>query len=202
MTEEQQLQYPLFETIKYCDGRFFLIPYHYQRIRHSVQTFFQVDCLFLSRLEEKLRIIQLQGLHKVKVFYNQDDFVIHTEPYFKRRITKLKIIHANEVCYELKYTNRSQLTDLKFGDEEVLVCKNDQLTDTTFSNIALWNGSEWHTPTRSLLRGVKRSFLLQSGILKEKPIGLFHLKQYQKVALINAMLDLDDIVIPINQIII
>ena len=48
--------------------------------------------------------------------------------------------------------------------------KNGRLTDTSYSNIALFDGNRWVTPAHPLLKGTMRQSLIDKGLLKEKGI--------------------------------
>ena len=78
------------------------------------------------------------------------------------------------------------------GFDEVVIVKNGFISDTTISNLAFFDGSEWHTPNTPLLKGTKRAELLDSGFLKEKTIKLFQLvEKLINRMLIFILLDLD-----------
>jgi 4-amino-4-deoxychorismate lyase len=85
-------------------------------------------------------------------------------------------------------------------ENEAVIIKNNRITDTTYANLALWNGSEWHTPLYPLLKGTKRQLLLQSNQIVEQDILVTDLMRYQKVSLINAMLELGELEIMIGRI--
>ncbi|MCX8011124.1 MAG: chorismate-binding protein, partial [Ignavibacteria bacterium] len=64
----------------------------------------------------------------------------------------------------------------------------------------LYDGSDWVTPSTPLLKGTKRQMLIDNKRIIEKNITSTELKDYQKLALINAMLDLGEIVIDIENV--
>ena len=106
------------------------------------------------------------------------------------------LVSAAELDYSYKYVNRDSLDALKKSRtdnplEDILIVKNGCITDTSFSNIAFYNGSSWVTPDTPLLKGTKRACYLQSGKLMEKRITPDDLRQFHKARLINAMLDLE-----------
>lgn len=76
--------------------------------------------------------------------------------------------------------------------DDVLIVKNGCITDTTFSNVALFDGTQWCTPDTYLLNGTCRQRLIQDGLLVEKRIGPKDLSDYKYIRPINAMLDLED----------
>ena len=61
--------------------------------------------------------------------------------------------------------------------------------------------NEYFTPNFPLLNGTKRQKLLENKVIKEAEISVDTIKQYERVWLINALLDIeDDISLPIEQI--
>jgi 4-amino-4-deoxychorismate lyase len=83
---------------------------------------------------------------------------------------------------------------------DILIVKNGLITDTSYSNVILYDGKEWFTPKSFILNGVKRQFLLNTGKIKEIKITLNDLKIFEKISLINAMLEPQDIEIGIENI--
>ena len=75
---------------------------------------------------------------------------------------------------------------------EILILKNGLITDVSFANIAFYDGKGWYTPDSPLLKGTKRAYYIEKGLLIEKRISPADLPKYQKARLINAMLDLED----------
>jgi 4-amino-4-deoxychorismate lyase len=135
-----------------------------------------------------------KGVFKVRITYGPEDFKQEIEPYTPSVITSLKLVYSNEVNYSVKYADRSALNDLRNlrGEcDEILIVKNGQITDTSYSNVAFYDGSQWWTPEFPLLGGTQRAKLISEGRLKEKNIRPEDLNSFQGVKLINAMMDLD-----------
>ncbi|HEY6915657.1 MAG TPA: aminotransferase class IV, partial [Paludibacter sp.] len=78
--------------------------------------------------------------------------------------------------------------------------KNGLLTDTSYCNIALYDGQNWFTPRVPLLYGVNRAELLLEEKLIEKDIAVEELKSYEKIALFNAMIEFGEVVLDIDKI--
>ncbi|RZD16057.1 MAG: hypothetical protein EVJ46_07655 [Candidatus Acididesulfobacter guangdongensis] len=88
------------------------------------------------------------------------------------------------------------------GDDfDILIVKKGLITDTSYSNIILYDGKEWVTPESYLLNGVKRRYLLNECIIKEIKVRTADLKNFKKISLINAMLEPHDIEIDIDNIV-
>lgn len=112
--------------------------------------------------------------------------------YQPRDIRTLRVVDGGGIQYEFKYENRECISSLfaQRGDaDDILIARNGHLTDTSFSNIALLNGTTWITPTSYLLNGTKRQNLLREGLLQEREVCLGDLTKYQELHLLNAMLD-------------
>lgn len=128
--------------------------------------------------------------YKCRVVYDAAHINIEFVPYQKKTINKLILKIDNEIEYDFKYANRERLNSLSKDlqpNEEVLIVKNNLLTDTSFTNIALFDGTDWFTPTKPLLEGVQRSYLLSKEIIRKKDIALNELKNYSKTKLFNAL---------------
>lgn len=75
----------------------------------------------------------------------------------------------------------------------MLIVRNGRLTDTSIANVALWNGTEWHTPSFPLLKGTHRQRLLDEGRIVERDITVDDLSLYSRVRLFNAMISFGEI---------
>ena len=96
------------------------------------------------------------------------------------------------ISYSYKSCDRSQLNALaaKKGDcDEIIIVKNNLVTDTSFTNLAISDGNCWLTPRQPLLLGTKRASLLNQGLIKEADITAYDLKRAERVRLFNAMID-------------
>ena len=78
---------------------------------------------------------------------------------------------------------------------EIIIVKNNHITDTSFSNILFKKGKDWFTPSTYLLNGVQRQHLLQKNKIKEAEITMQNVSEYSHFQLINAMNDFDDMFI-------
>ncbi len=78
---------------------------------------------------------------------------------------------------------------------EIIIVKNNHITDSSFSNLLFKKGKEWFTPSRYLLNGVQRQYLLKNKKIKEAEITLQNIAEYSHFQIINAMNDFDDMFI-------
>jgi len=180
------------ETIKVLDGKFYHLEYHQQRVDASLEleSFYTLQTLLINPPKE--------GLYRCRIVYDINSFELEYIPYKKRNIQSLKLVHKNEIKYEKKYENRDTLNKLfleKGTCDDILIIKNGLLTDTSIANIALFDGSHWVTPKEPLLYGTTRARLLQARRIEEKEIRVEDIKQYKKIALMNAMIDFDIIAV-------
>lgn len=186
------------ETIKVVDGKFLNLPYHMERMNNTMIAFFNTTMfveLWKGDIPEELHT----GIVKCRIIYSYCSGVkVEYERYHIRKISSLKLIHADNLDYSFKYADRSSLNALiqQKGDcDDILIVKNGYITDTSFSNVLFENASGLYTPSTCLLAGTKRKQLLDKGIIKQAEISVDNIKDYNKLYIINAMIDLDDNVV-------
>ncbi|MDS1314255.1 aminotransferase class IV family protein [Aliarcobacter butzleri] len=177
-----------FETIKCEDFEVFNLDYHQKRVANTIGLNINLQEYINPISEELLRC---------KLIYDENGVVdVLYFPYKKREIKSFKIIFDNEIEYSKKYLNRAKLDELyeKRDDcDEVIIIKNEIVTDTTIANIAIFYENSWITSKNCLLDGTTRARLLEEKKLFEKDITLDMLKNASKVALMNAMIGFDEI---------
>ncbi len=180
----------LFETIRLEDGVLQNLDYHNVRLNHTrVSLYKSTDTILLQQLIQ-IPANCTKGVFKCRVSYSREIKTIEFEPYVHKVVKSLRLIEANTIQYNYKYTNRGQLNELLTKRErfdEILIIKNGLVTDTSYSNIIFFDGTKWVTPSTPLLQGTMRSFLLENERISEMKIKVSDLKQFQKARLINAM---------------
>jgi 4-amino-4-deoxychorismate lyase len=158
------------------------IDYHNNRFNFTRRYFYNLEPINLSDF------IEIKQNKRVRILYDKEIKKIEYFDLVKREFKKLKLVNS-DIDYSFKYSNRDKLNSLKMdGFDEVIIVKNGFITDTTISNLAFFDGEEWHTPNTPLLQGTKRAELLDKGFLKEKTIKLKDLQKYKKVAMLNAII--------------
>lgn len=175
-----------FETIKCDDTEVYNITYHEKRIANTIGKNINLqDYIYPTN----------KKLLKCKVIYSQDEIVsVSFDLYKKRKLKVFKVIEDNEIEYKYKNENRDQLNYLfskKDTADEIIIVKNDLITDTTIANIAILIDNQWYTPKTPLLFGTTRQRYIDDGILKEKDIDIKTFKKAEKFAIMNAMIDFD-----------
>lgn len=196
----------LFETIKIKDGSLQNIGYHNDRLNRAREILFGIHHIIF--LEDIIKIPQVysSGIVKCKVVYDDSIKGINFARYSAKPVTRLILVECNTIDYRYKYSDRSELDGLLASagctfDEDILIVKNGLITDTSYSNVALFDGADWITPSLPLLAGTKRAKLLDSGLIREGEIKAADLKYFEKIKLFNAMLDFDEApALQINQV--
>ncbi|MCC6754115.1 MAG: aminotransferase class IV [Saprospiraceae bacterium] len=105
------------------------------------------------------------------------------------------MLAISDMSYPFKSTRREELNSLKDGlpqGAEVIILKKGNLTDTTYSNLAFWDGTHWYTPSSPLLPGTMRAQLLEDGKMLECPITPRNLSKFSHFKCINAMNNLKE----------
>ena len=197
--------YPLVESIKLKDGVIQNLEYHQNRLNRSMDELFpgaeKIELVKVISIPEACK----SGIYKVRVLYKETLEKIEIEPYKARSIQSLKVVFHESVDYHLKFTDRQVLDQLfsQRGDcDDIIIVKNGFVTDSFATNLLFFDGREWFTPSTSLLKGIKRQFLLDQKMIVEKEIREQDIRKYQKVGLINAMIDFEEMpVIPMERVV-
>lgn len=186
------------ESICFENGEYALIEIHQERINKTFRKFYPLTIPF--DLRSQLPKLDFKEKYKVRVLYSNESVDIEFAKYTPAKIKTLKTIESIGLEYEFKSENRKSLDKLykqKEKADDIIIVKNGQVTDSWFANLAFWDGAKWHTPKSCLLNGVKRQFYLRYGLITESFIKVENIKDYEKISLINAMLDLGDIEVDI-----
>nr|BAM75700.1 conserved hypothetical protein [uncultured microorganism] len=178
------------ETIKSFNGEIFNLLYHQRRYESVLKSLGIRD---FKNLQDYLNP-PLSGLYRCRLTYDKQNIKVSYHKYEKRVIKSIKLVYDDKIDYSKKFTNRDELNNLfeKREDcDEILIVKNSLVTDTSMANIAFYKDSLWYTPKKPLLEGTTRARLLDDGKIIEKDIDVKDVKNYSKVALMNAMIDFD-----------
>jgi 4-amino-4-deoxychorismate lyase len=193
----------LIESLKIQDGKIINHPYHSYRMNESRRILFGYTDPFDIRSIVTVPEACMHGIYKCRIIYADAIVNVTFEKYRRRSISSLKLVYDDTVDYSHKFENKERLQSLlaqSGGCDDILIVKNGELTDTSFSNIALFDGHTWLTPSSPLLKGTKRAQLLALGLIKEERITVANIPLFRQAALINAMLELGDTVFPAQDI--
>jgi len=185
----------LFETIKVYNSKLYNLHYHNLRFNRSRNKIFgikeQTDLGRLVNIPDNIG----NTLYKCRIIYSEKIDTIEFLPYKKQLITSLRIVFCDNIIYDCKYTDRSLIDkclDLKGDCDEILIVKNNKITDTSFANMIFFDGNKWITPSTPLLLGTKREKLLKEKKIAEKEIKIEDLDSFIEARLINAMIEFED----------
>jgi 4-amino-4-deoxychorismate lyase len=189
------------ETMHVVDGRIDNLQAHVERMRRSVSEVYGV--------ERDFSLLQAMDIPsdaaKCRIVYDEEIRTTEFSGYTPRDIRTLRLVQADaDLDYHLKYLDRTalnRLRDQRADADEVLIVREGFITDTSFSNVVFTDGRKFVTPSTCLLPGTRRARLLASGVVTAHPIRVDDIAQFTHIALINAMLPLDEKrLIPVTQI--
>ncbi len=181
--------YPLFESIKIRNGEWINLEAHQMRMNQARQKLYDP----VSDLE--LKPIELSpefqvGVVKCRLPYGKSLGEPTFAHYRKKSIRSIQMVNCEYFDYQLKYQDRTKIEQLyahRGACDEILICIDDLITDTSYTNVALFDGRDWWTPANPLLPGTQRERLLKRGLVGEKLISSKELSRYKSMVLINAM---------------
>ena len=192
------------ESIKIEDQKAFLLDLHQKRVNQTFAHFGKEGSIDLAKIFKNLEHDE-DGLYKLRIVYDLDKkFTTQLIPYAIPEIENFQLVENNSYDYSFKFEDRKEFERMKAKakTEEIIVVKNNHITDTSYTNILFLKGKEWFTPTTYLLNGVMRQNLLHEKKIKETEITIQNIKEFSHFQLINAMNDFDDMFIyPIERIV-
>lgn len=169
------------------------MPYHQKRFQAVLNNF----NIKTTHLLTDLITPPKEGLFRCRIIYEPkflEKIEIEYMPYIKRNINSFKIIKDEEIEYCYKYLDRTTIDSLfaQKGDcDEIIIVKDNLVTDTSIANIAFFIDNKWLTPKIPLLKGTTRERFLDSKKIEEANININELSKVKKVALMNAMVEFD-----------
>ncbi|MCU7693369.1 aminotransferase class IV [Haoranjiania flava] len=191
--------YRFIESIRYGQGRMPLLSLHQQRFELTQRAAFgavlhppleQIICKEAANIS-----FAEDTVYKCRVVYSLSQIDITFEKYARKVIERLRIKIDDTIDYSYKYEDRSKinkhLTNVK-ENEDILIVKKNLLTDSSFANIALYDGVRWFTPKYALLEGVQRRHLLSTGKIFTKDIYMKDLPKFEKIKLFNALVNWEE----------
>ena len=191
------------ESIKLKDGVFYRLKLHQERLNKAFASCYPAECPISIFENLNQSAIPQEGTYKCRIVYDVDVQLLEFVPYKRREINSLKLVQTDLESSAFKLEDRTgyNAAFLQRADcDDVLLVKNGLLTDTSYCNIALYDGENWITPHIPLLYGVNRAELLIENKLIEKDISVEELKNYQKIALFNAMIEFGEMVLDVDKV--
>lgn len=182
------------ETFRIDSGQVVASEYHHRRMMQSVGLPFPElmlpDC-FLRGGRSKGRFIYSEAGIRDLSF----------TPYVIPVIRSLKIVDDSQIEYARKYADRSALERLyaqRGNCDDILIVKDGFLTDSYFCNLLLERNGSLYTSETPLLEGTRRARLIDEGRVKVIPLRVEDLPSFEKVHLINAMIDPGEVVLSVD----
>ena len=185
------------ESIKVEDRKIFLLDHHQKRVDATFAHFGKEGSINLSEIFRNLDHDE-DGLYKLRISYDLNkNFRTQLIPYAISEINNFQLVVNNVYDYSFKFEDRKELEKMlqQARSGEIIIVKNNHITDTSFSNILFKKGKDWFTPSTYLLNGVQRQHLLQKNKIKEAEITMQNVSEYSHFQLINTMNDFDDMFI-------
>jgi 4-amino-4-deoxychorismate lyase len=194
----------LIESIKLLNGEFYNLAHHEERMNRSLRELCGMEDFFdLGKFLEKCKS-PAKGLFKCRLTYDEIVQDVEFLPYMAKSVSSLKIVEDNNIEYEFKFKDRSEIDELydrREGCDDIIIVKDDQVTDSSYSNLAFRRGKRWVTPWAALLKGTMRQRLLERNIIQEEDVRLDDIRSFESCRLINAMLEFDGPEIDVSRIV-
>lgn len=175
----------LLETIHIRDGEALHLEYHQQRIDYSRSKLGYSAPLVLNLSPPR------EGEFRCRVLYEKEIEQIEYLPYRQKKISTFALVHS-DIIYDLKYEDREEINALLRQNphtDEIIIVKDALVTDTSVANLCFFDGTHWLTPKTPLLHGTCRQRLLDEDKIKTADINYKSLKDFSKIAVMNAMTD-------------
>jgi 4-amino-4-deoxychorismate lyase len=186
--------YQLVESVRIENRQLHHIELHNQRLNKALKELFGIDKKIC--LEDMIAIPAnlTEERYKCRVTISPESINFDIKPYIQREIKTLKVVHDNGIDYPFKTDDRQQLDaafEKREGCDDIIIIKNNCVTDSWAANIILFDGQDWVTPDTPLLEGVQREFLLSRNRIKLQRVMVIDLPSFEKIKLINAMIDFE-----------
>lgn len=192
------------ESIKIEDQKAYLMELHQKRVNDTFAHFGKEGSIDLAKIFKSLEHDE-DGLYKLRIVYDLNrNFKHQMIPYAIPEIDNFQLVENNSYDYSFKFEERKEfeIMKAKAKTEEIIIVKNNHITDTSYTNLLFLKGKDWFTPTTFLLNGVVRQHLLKEKKIKETEITLQNIREFSHFQLINSMNDFDDMFIyPIERIV-
>jgi 4-amino-4-deoxychorismate lyase len=184
----------LIESICILNGEIRNLDYHQKRLNKSrYKVLGKEDDLDLNQII-KIPHSAKEGKFKCRILYGEKLESIEFLPYSIRPIQSIRLVENNSIEYKYKYENRSAFELMKdsVSEDEIMILKKGQITDTSYSNLVFFDGDNWITPSTYLLNGTMRQALLREGKVIEDEINPKDFNRFLSFKLINAMMNLEE----------
>ena len=184
--------FQLIETIRIEGKKLQNIYFHNARWNAARMHYFNTNELI--KIEDLVNIPDTidNSIYKCRITDDGTKIKYTITPYEFRIVNTLKIVNHETIQYQFKTSEREHLNQLfeqRANCDDVLIFRNNLLTDSWVANVLLFDGTNWLTPKQPLLKGVQRAVLLTEGKIQEADIQKEDLANFKKIKLINAMVN-------------
>ena len=183
--------YQFIESIKLKDANIFHLEWHQKRVNESFEAFFPNSPVLI--LEDLIKDTPSKGFYKIRIVYDDQQHSKEFIPYSPKQIQSFELIEIG-FDYDFKFEDRREINQIKENSsaEEVIFTNKTNILDSSYSNLAFYDGKHWFTPSSYLLNGTTRQRLLAENKIVETSITKNDLNKYTKVSFINALNDLNE----------
>lgn len=182
------------ETIRVQNRQLCNIHYHHERMNRTRRALF--SCTDEIYLEDVIKIpTELSNdIYKCRIIYDVNITKIEFQAYQIKPIHSIHLVIDNNFEYHYKWLDRNRFAAhlANTQSDDILIVKNGFLTDTSYANIAFFDGVKWRTPATPLLPGIRRQLLLDAGEIIAEALLPKDLRHFQYAKLMNAMLDWEE----------
>lgn len=210
--------YPCIEAIEWNNGQAHRLEYHQRRIDAAFRCLYPGTKAF--NLEEELEKQQCisaseilkasqvpffpdQGKYKLRIQYDYQLRSVEFQQYHLREIKTLQMVEISQKTMEYKSSSR-ELIDAAFARrgtaDDVLLVRDGLITDTSYANVAVYDGQKWLSPRIPLLYGTRRAFLLDHQLIEVADISVDELSGFQSLRLFNALIEFGEVELPVSAI--
>lgn len=212
--------YPCIEAIEWLDGRTQRLEYHQRRVEAAFQSLFPTvqpfdlaaelerfrsgESLYIeTAMHQNNSFFPQSGRYKLRLMYNDQLRTMEFVEYHQRRVDSLKIVETEYTTTTYKSSAR-QAIDEAFAQrgscDDVLLVRDGLLTDTSYANIALYDGQKWLSPRIPLLYGTRRAYLIDHQMIETEDIRVEELPRFQCIRLFNALIGFGELELKVEQI--
>jgi len=181
-----------FETLKIQNNKIQNLFFHNQRLNDTIRQNFHIA----SNIDLSNEVQQGDlSFERCKVIYEKSIKSIQFFPLIPRKLQSFKVLETN-ITYNYKSVDRDCINELylqKGSCDDILMINDGLLTDTSIANIAFFDGKNWITPKRPLLKGTMRASLLKKQLILEKDVKMKDIKNASRFALMNALIGFHEV---------
>ena len=186
----------LFETLAIKHGQILNLEYHQIRYNHALNYLKTLGVAIndeLWNLKNIIKNIPINNhLIRCRVDYDGMNASVQFFDYTPKIIQSFCVVNS-DINYCHKYANRDKLTHLlKQNADEVIIIKNDKVTDCTIGNLLFFKNGIWYTSDTPLLSGTQRAYLLDIRQIHLTAIYKNDIFNYEKIMMINALNPFDE----------